>query len=144
MTDPHHGTGEAFEISLRTSVAHVKLQVYDIQRSLDFYQQLLGFNTIGRTSDEKALLSMDGSDHQHYLIHLSKVDNEHTTDKREGLVKRAGLFHFAILLPNRNYLANVFKHLTENSDKLFFEGSADHLVSESLYLRDPDNNGVEI
>ena len=60
------------------------------------------------------------------------------------LVKRAGLFHFAILLPNRSDLANVFRHLTENSDKLYFEGAADHLVSESLYLRDPDNNGVEI
>jgi catechol 2,3-dioxygenase len=144
LSDLHHGTGEAFEISPRTSVAHVKLRVYDIQRSLDFYEQLLGFKTIGRTSDENAFLSTEGSDNQHYLIHLSKVDNERTTDKRERLVKRAGLFHFAILLPNRNYLANVFRHLTENSDKLFFEGAADHLVSESLYLRDPDYIGVEI
>ena len=70
--------------------------------------------------------------------------NEHTINKRERLAKRAGLFHFAILLPNRRYLANVFKHLTENSDRLYFEGAADHLVSESLYLRDPDSNGVEI
>ena len=144
MSDLHHATGEAFEISPRTSVAHVKLRVYDIQRSLDFYEQLLGFKTIGRTSDEDAFLSMNGSDYQHYVIHLSKVDNERTIDKQERLVKRAGLFHFALLLPNRNYLANVFRHLTENSDKLFFEGAADHLVSESLYLRDPDNNGVEI
>ena len=60
------------------------------------------------------------------------------------MVKRAGLFHFAILLPNRSDLANVFRHLTKNFDKLYFEGAADHLVSESLYLRDPDNNGVEI
>ena len=143
MSDLDHGIGEAFEISPRTSVAHVKLGVYDIQRSLDFYEQLLGFKTIGRTSDENAFLSMDGSDYQNYLIQLSKVD-EATTDKRERLVKRAGLFHFAILLPNRNYLASIFRHLTENSDKLYFEGAADHLVSESLYLRDPDNNGVEI
>ena len=143
MSDLDHGIGEAFEISPRTNVAHVKLGVYDIQRSLDFYEQLLGFKTIGRTSDENAFLSIDGSDYQHYLIQLSKVD-EATTDKRERLVKRAGLFHFAILLPNRNYLASVFRHLTENSDKLYFEGAADHLVLESLYLRDPDNNGVEI
>jgi catechol 2,3-dioxygenase len=144
LSDQHHGTGEAFEISPRTSVAHVKLRVYDIQRSLDFYEQLLGFKTIGRTSDENAFLSVDEGDHQHYLIHLSKVDNERTTDKREQLVKRAGLFHFAILLPNRRDLANVYRHLNENSDKIYFEGAADHLVSESLYLRDPDNNGVEI
>ena len=70
--------------------------------------------------------------------------NKHTIDKRERLAKRAGLFHFAILLPNKRYLANIFRHLTENSDKLYFEGAADHLVSESLYLRDPDSNGVEI
>jgi hypothetical protein len=78
------------------------------------------------------------------VTHLSKVAIRHTINKRERLAKRAGLFHFAILLPNRGYLANVFKHLTENSDKLYFEGAADHLVSESLYLRDPDKNGVEI
>jgi catechol 2,3-dioxygenase len=58
--------------------------------------------------------------------------------------KEQDYFIFAILLPNRSDLANVFRHLTENSDKLFFEGAADHLVSESLYLIDPDNNGVEI
>ena len=72
-----HGTGEAFEINPRTNVAHVKLRVYDIQRSLDFYEQLLGFNTIGRTSDENAFLSVDGSDHQHSHIHLSNVDDHH-------------------------------------------------------------------
>ena len=123
MSDLHRGTGEAFEISPRTSVAHVKLRVYDIQRSLDFYEKLLGFKTIGRTSDENAFLSMEESGHQHHIIHLSKVDNERTTDKREQLPKRPGLFHFAILLPNRSDLANVFRHLTENSDKLFFEGA---------------------
>ena len=57
MSDLHHGTGEAFEISPRTSIAHVKLRVYDIQRSLDFYEQLLGFKTIGRISDENVFLS---------------------------------------------------------------------------------------
>ena len=109
MSDLDHGIGEAFEISPRTNVAHVKLRVYDIQRSLDFYEQLLGFKTIGRTSDENAFLSSSGDGSEKYLIHLSKLDNERfiTTDKREQLVKRAGLFHFAILLPNRNFLANV-------------------------------------
>ena len=144
MNDLHHGTGKAFEISPRTSVAYVKLRVNDIQRSLDFYEQLLGFELIGKVSDENAFLSASGNGNEKYLIHLSKVVNEHTINKRERLAKRAGLFHFAILLPNRRYLANVFRHLTENSDKLYFEGAADHLVSESLYLRDPDSNGVEI
>jgi catechol 2,3-dioxygenase len=48
------------------------------------------------------------------------------------------------LLPSRRHLANIFKHLTENSNQIYFEGAADHSVSESLYLRDPDSNGVEI
>ena len=143
MGDLHHGTGEPFEISPRTSIGHVKLKVYDIQRSLNFYEQMLGFKPIGRITDENVFLFAEGI-YQDYLIHLSKVDYEQKTNKREELVKRAGLFHFAILLPNRSDLANVFRHLTKNSDKLYFEGAADHLVSESLYLRDPDNNGVEI
>jgi len=144
LSDIHHETGESFEISPRTSVAHVKLRVNDIQRSLDFYEQLLGFERVGKVTDENAFLSAYGNGNEKYLIHLSKVVSEHTINKRERLAKRAGLFHFAILLPNRRYLANVFRHLTENSDKLYFEGTADHLVSESLYLRDPDSNGVEI
>ena len=138
------GQEKAFEISPRTSVAYVKLRVNNILRSLDFYERLLGFELFGKVSDENAFLSASGNGNEKYLIHLSKVVNEHTIDKRERLAKRAGLFHFAILLPNRRHLANIFRHLTENSDKLYFEGAADHLVSESLYLRDPDSNGVEI
>ena len=88
---------------------------------------------------------MDGSGDGNYLIHLSKVSKEHRLIEGERTAaRRAGLFHFAILLPSRKYLANVFRHLTENSNQLCFEGAADHLVSESLYLRDPDSNGVEI
>jgi catechol 2,3-dioxygenase len=144
LNDIHHETGESFDISPRTSVAHVKLRVNDIQRSLDFYEHLLGFERVGKVSDENVFLIAYGNDNKKFLIHLSKVDNEHTINERERLAKRAGLFHFAILLPNRGYLANIFRHFTENSDKLYFEGAADHLVSESLYLRDPDKNGVEI
>ena len=140
----HHETGEPFQLSPRTSVAHVKLRVNDIQRSLDFYEQLLGFERVGKVSDENTFLSAYGNENKKFLIHLSKVANEHTINKQERLAKRAGLFHFAILLPNRGHLANVFRHFTENSDKLYFEGAADHLVSESLYLRDPDSNGIEI
>lgn len=59
-------------------------------------------------------------------------------------IRKAGLYHFAILLPSRRHLANIFKHLNDNSKQIHFEGAADHAVSESLYLRDPDSNGVEI
>lgn len=62
----------------------------------------------------------------------------------EQTIRQAGLYHLAILLPPRRHLANMFKHLTESSDQLYFEGAADHGVSESLYLRDPDSIGDEI
>jgi catechol 2,3-dioxygenase len=118
--------------------------VYSIERSLLFYEGLLGFKLVSKT-DENALLSAEGSDAGSYLIHLSKVGKDHRLIESERLAaRRAGLFHFAILLPSRKYLANVFKRLTENSNQLCFEGAADHLVSASLYLRDPDSNGVEI
>jgi catechol 2,3-dioxygenase len=133
-----------FEISPDTNVAHVSLNVYSIQRALDFYQGLLGFQLIGKASDENAILSVNRSDNEEYLLHLSKTGKQHRIVEGERSSRRAGLYHFAILLPSRRYLANVFKHLTENSNELCFEGAADHLVSESLYLRDPDSNGVEI
>ena len=118
--------------------------MYSIERSLLFYEGLLGFKLLSKT-DESALLSAEGSDDGSYLIHLSKVGKEHRIIQGEqSEARRAGLFHFAILLPSRKYLANMFKHLIENSNQLYFEGAADHLVSESLYLRDPDSNGVEI
>lgn len=58
--------------------------------------------------------------------------------------KRAGLYHFAILLPERKFLADMLENLNEKRDGVHFEGMADHLVSESLYIRDPDFNGIEI
>jgi catechol 2,3-dioxygenase len=141
------GSGEttkSFEISPATQVSHVKLRVHSIERSLLFYEGLLGFKLVSKT-DESAQLSAEGSDDVSYLIHLSKVGREHKLiEGEQSAAHRAGLFHFAILLPSRKYLANIFKRLTENSNQLCFEGAADHLVSESLYLRDPDSNGVEI
>jgi catechol 2,3-dioxygenase len=141
------GSGEttkSFEISPGTQVSHVKLRVHSIERSLLFYEGLLGFKLVSKT-DESAQLSAEGSDDVSYLIHLSKVGREHKLiEGEQSAAHRAGLFHFAILLPSRKYLANMFKRLTENSNQLCFEGAADHLVSESLYLRDPDSNGVEI
>jgi catechol 2,3-dioxygenase len=60
------------------------------------------------------------------------------------LGKRAGLYHFAILLPERKYLADMLQNLDANRDRVYFDGFADHLVSESIYIRDPDFNGIEI
>jgi catechol 2,3-dioxygenase len=136
---------KSFEISPRTSVAKVKLNVYNIERSLRFYRDLLGFQLIAKPSDDNAFLSPIGSNNKHHLLHLSRLDTaDRVNEGEQSIIKQAGLYHFAILLPSRRHLANIFKHLTENSNQIYFEGAADHSVSESLYLRDPDSNGVEI
>ncbi|HEY6950184.1 MAG TPA: VOC family protein [Nitrososphaeraceae archaeon] len=127
------------------SVANVSLNVYSVKRSLHFYRDLLGFQVIGKSSDDSALLSTVGGNNKEYLLHLSRADTaQRATEGEQSVIQQAGLYHFAILLPSRIHLANIFKHLSENSNELYFEGAADHLVSESLYLRDPDSNGVEI
>ena len=127
------------------SVANVRLNVYSVQRSLHFYRDLLGLQLIGKPTDDSALLSTFGSNKNDHLLHLSKAGSSNrTTEGEQSVNQQAGLYHFAILLPSRMHLANIFKHISQNSNELYFEGAADHLVSESLYLRDPDSNGVEI
>ena len=127
------------------SVANVKLNVHKVERSLSFYRDLLGFQLIEKTSDDNAFLSPVGSNNKNYLLQLSRIDTANTViEGEQSTIRKAGLYHFAILLPSRRHLANIFKHLTDNSNQLYFEGAADHAVSESLYLRDPDSNGVEI
>lgn len=115
-------------------IGYVSLNVSDLQRSIDFYQSVLGFKAAEK-SNEKALLSAGG---QHLVELLQAKDNN------AGNVKRAGLYHFAILLPERKFLADMLENLNEKRDSVHFEGMADHLVSESIYIRDPDFNGIEI
>lgn len=135
----------SFDISPSTSVANVRLNVYSVEKSLHFYRDLLGFQVIGKSSDDNALLAPIDSNNKNHLLQLSRVDTSHRVNEGEqSPIRQAGLYHFAILLPSRRHLANIFRHLTENSNQLYFEGAADHSVSESLYLRDPDSNGVEI
>jgi len=127
------------------SVANVNLNVHSVERSLSFYRDLLGFQLIEKTSDDNAFLSPVGSNNKNYLLQLSRIDTPNTViEGEQSTIRKAGLYHFAILLPSRRHLANIFKHLTDNSNQLYFEGAADHAVSESLYLSDPDSNGVEI
>jgi catechol 2,3-dioxygenase len=134
----------SFEISPSTSVANVRLNVYSVERSLHFYRDLLGFQLIGRSSEVNAVLAPIDSNNKDHLLQLSRVDATRVIEGEQSPIRKAGLYHFAILLPSRRHLANIFRHLTENSNQLYFEGAADHSVSESLYLRDPDSNGVEI
>ena len=127
-----------FKIHPSTKVGYVSLNVSSIPRSVEFYQSILGFKAMGRPSDEKALLSADGGSR---LIELWQASEK---EKVLGTPKRAGLYHFAILLPERKFLADMLQHLGKKRDQVHFEGLADHLVSESIYIRDPDFNGIEI
>lgn len=120
-------------------IGYVSLNVSEIQRSLEFYQSVLGFRLLGKPSNGRALLTNDGN--SSHLLELLQVTPDKTILKG---AKRAGLYHFAILLPERKYLADMLLTLREKRNQVHFDGLADHSVSEAIYIRDPDLNGIEI
>ena len=128
-----------FSIDPRMQIVHVSLNVSDIQRSLEFYQSVLGFRLLGKASNDRALLTSEGN--SSHLVELLQVKESEISPQ---ITKRAGLYHFAILLPERKYLADMLLNLRDKRDQVHFDGLADHLVSESIYIRDPDFNGIEI
>ena len=101
---------------------------------------------VSRPSRKKAILSVDGGpSHLVELLQVERNANNNDTFNPLGTTKkRAGLYHFAILLPERKYLADMLQNLCDKHDQIHFDGFADHLVSESVYIRDPDFNGIEI
>ena len=119
-----------------TRIGHVHLTVSDLDRSLKFYRDLLGFEVTSWYGDSAVFLSAGG---YHHHIGLNTWAGKGATPPPPG---HTGLYHFAILLPDRKELAKVFKRLWEVNYPL--EGASDHGVSESIYLTDPDGNGVEI
>ena len=130
-----------FKIHSAASIGFVSLNVSDIQKSLEFYQSILGFRRVRKSSTDRVYLSSSGAQSSSpilELVHASQTDSNPVTPRR------AGLYHFAILLPERKNLADVLLYLSEKRYKVHFDGLADHLVSESIYIRDPDFNGVEI
>ena len=138
---------QQFKVASSTKIGYVSLNVSNILRSLDFYKNILGFKVISRPSRKKAILSVD--DAFSHLIELLQVErnannNNDTFNLLGTTKKRAGLYHFAILLPERKYLADMLQNLRDKRDQVHFDGFADHLVSESVYIRDPDFNGIEI
>ncbi|HEX2472695.1 MAG TPA: VOC family protein [Nitrososphaera sp.] len=139
MTSAQHDSN----IHPATRIGYVSLNVSDIDGSLDFYEKVLGFKKVDRPSSERALLSVDG--HPSYLVELLQA-NEAAAGYKASMseTRRAGLYHFAILLPERKYLADMLQNLSERRGEIRFDGLADHLVSESIYIRDPDNIGTEI
>jgi catechol 2,3-dioxygenase len=117
-------------------IGHVHLKVANLQRALDFYCGVLGFELTQRYGEEAAFVSAGG---YHHHIGLN------TWESRDGSPPPAGttgLYHFAILYPTRAALADALRRLMQANISL--EGASDHGVSEALYLSDPDGNGIEL
>ena len=117
-------------------IGHVHLTVSNLERALRFYRDALGFEVTQRYGDSAVFLSAGG---YHHHIALNTWAGEGASPPPPG---RTGLYHFAILYPNRRELARVFKRLFDHG--VAIEGASDHGVSEAIYLRDPDGNGIEL
>lgn len=115
-------------------LGRVTLQVANLERSLYYYQQVLGFRVLTRSSDH-AMLAAHGDDTP--LVELREKRGAAPVPRRG----RLGLYHFAILLPDRAALGRLVSHLAEIGER---SGASDHLVSEALYLQDPDGLGIEV
>lgn len=125
-----------YTIPAQTRIGHVHLKVSDLQRSLDFYCGLLGFELMVRYGTEAAFISAGGYHH-----HIG-LNTWYSKGKPPAPVEAAGLFHTAILYPERKDLAVALRRLLDANYPL--SGASDHGVSEALYLNDPDQNGVEL
>jgi catechol 2,3-dioxygenase len=123
-----------FRLPDSARLGRVRLQVSELTRSLAFYQNVLGLRLIERHSSD-ALLAAEGDDTP--LVELRERRGARPMPRRGAL----GLYHFAILLPDRPALGRFLRHLGEIGAQA---GASDHLVSESLYLQDPDNLGIEV
>jgi catechol 2,3-dioxygenase len=119
-----------------TRIGHVHLKVADLDRAIAFYSGILGFEVMQRYGKGAAFLSAGG---YHHHIGLNTWESKGGTPPARG---HTGLYHTAFLYPTRADLARVLKSLVEAGYPL--DGASDHGVSEALYLRDPDGNGVEL
>ncbi len=118
------------------SIGHVHLKVSDLERSITFYTEVLGFSVITRYGSSAAFLSAGG---YHHHIGLNTWESKGGTAPP---LHHTGLFHAAILMPNRRELARAVQRLLDHNWPI--DGASDHGVSEAIYLRDPDGNGLEI
>jgi len=123
-------------IDPRVDIGHVHLKVSDIDRALAFYRDLLGFDVTQRFGDEAAFLSAGG---YHHHIGLNTWESRGGSPPPSGTT---GLFHVAIRYPDRRTLGGALRRLVEAGWPI--TGATDHGVSEAIYLRDPDGNGIEI
>jgi catechol 2,3-dioxygenase len=123
-------------INPEVRMGHVHLKVADLERAIGFYRDVLGFELMQRMGDQAAFLSAGGYHHHIALNTWESLDGEPPPPGTTGL------YHHAIVYPDRAALADALRRLIAAGIGL--EGAADHGVSQSLYLRDPDGNGVEL
>ncbi len=136
---PHDARGaDIFKPSIdpQTRIGHVHLKVADIERALAFYCGVLGFSLVARYGAEAAFIA--AGDYHHH-IGLNTWESRGGSPPARGAT---GLFHLAIVYPTRAALADALRRLAAAGVAL--DGASDHGVSEALYLRDPDENGVEL
>ncbi len=119
-----------------TRIGHVHLTVADLDRALRFYRDVLGFEVMTRYGRDAVFLSAGG---YHHHIGLNTWAGP---DAQRPPAGTTGLYHFAIVFPDRRALAAAVRRVIDHGIPL--EGAADHGVSEAVYLRDPDGNGVEL
>ena len=120
----------------QAKIGHVHLTVADLDRALAFYRDVLGFDVTARYGRDAVFVSAGG---YHHHIGLNTWAGRGAPRPAEGTT---GLYHFAILYPDRRELARAVRRVVEAGVAL--EGASDHGVSEAVYLRDPDGNGVEL
>lgn len=123
-------------VAAGTRIGHVHLKVADLDRALAFYRDVLGFSVTQRYGSQAVFLSADG---YHHDLGLNTWESKGGNPPPPGTT---GLYHTAILYPDRASLGDALRRLVEAGIRL--DGAADHGVSEALYLTDPDGNGVEL
>ena len=135
-SDQHeHGiAAPGFRLPAATHIGVVRLQIADLDRSIAYYEGVLGFRVI---KSDGRVATLGPADRSAALLELIEKKGVHAVPRRG----RLGLFHFAILLPTRGDLGRFVSHLVEIGAHA---GSSDHLVSEALYLSDPDGLGIEV
>ncbi len=116
-----------------TRLGRVRLQITDLDRSLSYYERVIGLRVIERSADAATLATADGTP----LVELRQLRGAPAARPERKL----GLYHYAILLPDRAALGRFIAHLAEIGERA---GASDHAVSEALYLRDPDGLGIEV
>lgn len=125
-----------YQLDPRVSIGHVHLKVSNLDRALQFYCDVLGFELTQRYGTAAAFVSAGG---YHHHIGLNTWESLNGTPPPRGTT---GLYHVAVLYPSRAALAAALRRLHEKGIAL--DGASDHGVSEALYLHDPDHNGVEL